>query len=151
MKTLMPWRRGFGLMGPFRREVEDLFERFFGETEGGNGNAVMAWEPRVDVEETDKELLVKADLPGVDPKDVEVSVENGVLTLRGEKKEEKEERKKNYHRMERFVGKFYRAIPLPPGSDAEKVTATSSKGVITIAIPKTPEALPRKIAVKPRD
>jgi HSP20 family protein len=147
--TLTHWRPGFGLLDPFRKEMEDLMDRFFGD-EPGSGRAVQAWAPRVDVEETDREILVKADLPGVDPKNVEVSVENGVLTVRGERKEEKEERKKNYHRVERFTGSFYRAIPLPPGADAEKVTATSTNGVVTVTIPKRAEAQPKKITVTPR-
>lgn len=123
-------------------------ERFFGH-EDGRPKAVETWAPRVDVEETDKEILVKADLPGVDPKNIEISVENGILTVRGEKKEEKEEKKKNYHRIERFAGAFYRALALPPGADAEKVSATSANGVVTIAIPKKPEAQSKKIAIAP--
>jgi HSP20 family protein len=149
MQSLIRWRRPGGLLAPFRQEVEELFEKFFGPEEGGNGATV--WTPRVDVEETAKEILVKADLPGVDPKDVEVTVAEGALILKGEKKEAKEETTKNYHRVERFVGQFYRAIPLPAGADAEKVTATSSKGVITVTIPKTPEAQPKTIAVKAAD
>jgi HSP20 family protein len=82
-------------------------------------------------------------------KDLVITVENNVLVLRGEKKEEKEEKKKNYHRLERFFGEFYREIPLPIGADTEKIAATSAKGVITITIPKKPEILPKKIAVKP--
>lgn len=150
MKTPMPWRHTFSMMEPFRREMAELFERFFGE-EDGNGQAVQTWAPRVDVEETDKEFLVKADLPGVDPKDVEIHVVDRVLTLRGEKREEKEEKKKNYHRIERCYGRFYRAIPLPAGVDADRVAASSAKGVITIAIPKKPEMQPKKITVKPQD
>ena len=151
LATMTP-RRPFGMMEPFHKEMESLIDRFFGE-EAGNGQlmqAVQAWAPRVDVEETDKEIVVKADLPGVDPKAVEVSVENGVLMIRGEKKEEKEEKKKSYHRVERFAGCFYRAIALPPTADAEKVSATSAHGVVTITIPKKPEAQPRKIAVTPK-
>lgn len=147
--ALSRWQPGFGMLEPFRNEMEDLMQRFFGE-EGGNGLAAHAWAPRVDVEETDKELLVKADLPGVDPKNVEISIESGVLTIRGERKEAKEEKKKNYHRVERFTGMFHRTIPLPAGVDAEKVTATSANGVITIAIPKRPEAQPKKITVTPK-
>jgi len=149
--ALAPWHGGFGLLEPFRREVEDVMERFFGD-EGSNGRfaALKSWAPRVDMEETDKEVLVKADLPGVDPKAIEISVENGVLTVRGEKKEEKEEKKKNYHRVERFTGSFYRAIPLPAGVEADKVSATSANGVVTITVPKKPEAQPRKITVTPK-
>jgi HSP20 family protein len=138
------------MLEPFRREMEDLFERFFGEY-GGNGFAMRNWAPRVDVEETDKEILVKADLPGIDPKDIDIQVRDGLLTLKGEKKEEKEEKKKDYRRVERFVGKFYRAIPIPAGADPEKIAAASAKGVLTVTIPKKPEAQPKKIAVKAHD
>ncbi|QJW94988.1 Hsp20/alpha crystallin family protein [Frigoriglobus tundricola] len=150
---LTPWAPGFGLMEPFRKEMEDVMERFFGhETGNGFGKLVAArsWAPRIDVEETDKEILVKADLPGVDPRAVEIAVQNGVLTVRGERKEEKEEKGKNCHRTERFTGSFYRAVVLPPGADAEKVSATSANGVVTITVPKRAEAQPKKIVVTPK-
>lgn len=143
--ALAPWRPS-GLIEPFRQEMETLFQRFFGD-ETGNGCATKAWSPRVDVEETEKEFVVKADLPGVDPKAVEITVENGILSVRGEKEERKEEKKKNYHRVERFSGMFSRQISLPSGADADKVNATSSNGVITITVPKKPEAQPKKIAI----
>ncbi len=148
--ALTPWRRGAGFMDPFRREMEDLFAKFFTE-EGGNGSALHVWAPRVDVTETDKEIRVRADLPGVEAKDIEVTVADGVLILRGEKKEEKEEKKENYYRSERFVGRFHREVPLPPGADADKIAATSAKGVVTVTIPKKPEAQPKKIAVQAKD
>jgi HSP20 family protein len=151
MKSLIPWRRGIGgVLEPFRQEMEGLFERFFGVAPEGGGE-VQAWAPRIDVEEGDKEIVVKADLPGVDPKDVDISVSGGSLVLRGEKKEEREDKKKNYHKVERFVGRFYREIGLPPGTDPEKITATSAKGVITITIPKAPQAQARKVPVKAQD
>lgn len=152
MTTAMrPWTAGFGFLEPFRKEMENVMEKFFGEeTLNGRLAALRTWSPRVDVEETDKEILVKADLPGVDPKAVEITVQDGVLTVRGEKKEEKEEKKKNYHCSERFSGSFYRAVTLPPGADAEKVSATSANGVVTIAIPKKPEAQPKKISITPK-
>lgn len=146
--ALAPWRRNAVFLDPFRVEMEDIFQKFFGD--GELVPAAKAWTPRVDVEETDKEIVVKADLPGVDPKNVEISVENGVLTVRGERKEEKEDKKKNYHRVERFAGSFYRSVPLPPAADADKVTATSANGVVTVAIPKRAEAMPKKIAVTPK-
>jgi HSP20 family protein len=151
MRSLIPWRRR--AWEPFERlreEMTELFRPFavepFAEVNGGKPEA---WAPRVDVEETEKEILVKVDLPGVEPKDVELTVMGGALVIHGEKKEEKEEKKKNYHRLERFTGFFYREIPLPPGADEEKVVATSAKGVITVVIPKKPEVMPKKIAVKP--
>jgi HSP20 family protein len=148
--TLTPWKRTQNVLEPFRQELEGLFGRFFGD-EGGNGPLLKTWSPRIDVEETEKEIAIKCDLPGVDPKDIEVTVTDNVLTVRGEKKEEKEEKQKNYHRVERFVGKFYREIPLPAGCDGTNVTATSSKGVVSITIPKSPGALPKKVAVQSLD
>jgi HSP20 family protein len=144
--ALTPWRSEFGMLEPFRKEMEDFMGRFFGG-ENGNGQLARNWAPRVDVEETEKEILIKADLPGIDPKAVEITVDNGVLTVRGEKRDEKEDNKKNYHRVERFSGSFYRAIPLPSGADADKVAASSAHGVITITIPKKAEAQPKRIAV----
>jgi HSP20 family protein len=150
MKSLIPWRGIDG--GPFqllRREMDNWFEHFFPEPIREIGPvAAPEWAPRVDVEETDKELVVKADLPGVDPKDVDVSVTEGALVLRGEKKEVREDKKKNYHRVERFIGKFYREIPLPAGVDPDKIAATCGKGVVTVTIPRKPE-IQAKIPVKP--
>lgn len=146
MTTLLPWRRTSSFVEPLRNEMEDLFSRFFGST---NGSALTTtWAPSVDVEETDRELLVKADLPGVDAKDIDISVADGMLILKGEKKEAKEETTKNLHRVERFVGQFYRAVPLPTGTDPSKIDATIAKGVITVTIPKKPEAQIKKITVK---
>jgi HSP20 family protein len=116
-------------MQPLRQEMDELFHRFFGSAPGNGSDAMQAWAPSVDVEETDKEIVVKADLPGVDPKDIDI----------------------NYHRVERFFGQFYREIPLPAGADADKVVASSTKGVISISIPKKPEAQPKKIVVKAQE
>jgi HSP20 family protein len=152
MAGLIPWRRAAGgWLEQMRHEMDEMFQRFAGEAEFGTGKRLMEWAPRIDVEETDKEIVVKADLPGVDPKDVEVTVRDNALVIRGEKKEEKEEKRKNYHRVERFAGQFFRAIPLPAGADAEKVSATGAKGVVTVTIPKAPGALPKKVPVKPQD
>jgi HSP20 family protein len=147
MRLLTPWARKNG--GPLQafREMEDWTRRLFGEPLE-EALYTPAWMPRVDVEETEKEVVVKADLPGVEPKEVEVSVLEGNLILRGEKKEEKEEKGKNFHRVERFRGTFYRELPLPAGVDPDKVAAAYAKGVVTVTIPKKPAAVPKKIAVK---
>jgi HSP20 family protein len=150
MRSLIPWRRDGGVLDPLQFEMEDLFHRFL-EPFQATGAAFQAWAPRVDVEETDKEIVVKADLPGVDPKDVDISVVGGSLVLKGEKKEERAEKKKGYHRIERFGGQFYREIPIPAETDPDKIAATSCKGVITITIPKKPEAQPKKVVVKAED
>lgn len=143
--ALSPYRRGVNLFESFRDEMEDLFDRVVGD-----GEAVRAWAPSVDVEETDKEIIVKADLPGVDSKDIDIQVVDNVLTVRGGKEEQKEEKKKNYHRVERFSGQFYRAIRLPAVADANKVAATSANGTVTITIPKKAEAQPKKIVIQPK-
>jgi HSP20 family protein len=130
--------------------MEEWFRPFmFGPLEEVFKEPPAKWVPFVDVEETEKEILVKVDLPGVDPKDVDIAVVGGVLVVKGEKKEEKEEKEKNYHRLERFTGHFYREVLLPAGTDPDKILASSNKGVITITIPKKPEVLPKKIDVKP--
>jgi HSP20 family protein len=126
-------------------EMEDVFHRLFEPAAGAE------WAPSVDVEETDAAILVKADLPGVDAKDVEVTVQNSTLILRGEKKEEKEEKGKNYHRVERFTGSFYRSVPLPTEADTAGVTATSAKGVVTVTIPKKPGAQAKRVPVQSKE
>ena len=152
MNHLIPQRGGLGLLDDVRHEFDSVLARFF-----GNGNAfeleskAMSWSPRVDVSETDKAITVKADIPGVSPEDIEVTIANGALALRGEKREETKEEKDNVRRSERFVGKFYRSIPLPEGCDPERITAETAKGVVTVTIPRKASAQPRKIAVKAKD
>jgi HSP20 family protein len=129
--------------------MDQALQRFFGEPSDGPGQgATSVWAPRVDIEEDDKQYVVRADLPGVDPKNVDISVAENTLILRGEKTEEREEKKKNYHRTERFVGQFYREIPLPQGIDADKIQAAGANGVVTVTIPKAPAAQPKKITVQ---
>jgi HSP20 family protein len=148
MRLLTPWVRKNG--GPMQtiREMDDWTRRLFG-LPLEEAAFTPAWEPRVDVEETEKEVVVKADLPGLEPKEVDISVLDGSLILRGERKEEKEEKGKNFHRVERFSGMFYRELPLPAGVDPDKVSAVCNKGVVTVTIPKKAAAQPKKIAVKP--
>ena len=98
----------------------------------------MAMAPRVDVSETDTELKIEAELPGIDEKDVEVVLSDGRLTIKGEKKQEKEEKKKDYHMVERSYGSFARSIVLPFEADPDKVKATFAKGVLTVTVPKPP-------------
>jgi HSP20 family protein len=148
MRAVMPFRRDLGPLALASAEMDELMNRLLGEPLVENPSL---WTPRIDIVETEKELIVKADLPGVEPKDVEATVRDGVLILRGERKEEKEEKGKSFHRIERFRGEFYRELPLPRIADAEKVTAAFAKGVLTVTIPKKPELLPRKIEVKPAD
>jgi HSP20 family protein len=133
-----------------RREMDRVFENFgreFGwpSTEAQPG--VMA--PSIDVSETETELKIEAELPGVDEKDVEVVVSDNVLTIKGEKKTETEEKKKDYHLIERSYGSFTRSLTLPFAVQPDQAKATFKKGVLTITLPKPPEvkAKAKKIAV----
>lgn len=105
------------------------------------------FEPRVDVLENGNEVVVKAELPGIDPKNLNVTVENSIMTIRGECKEEREERKKRYHRIERFSGSFERSFLLPEGIDAEKIKADYKNGILNVTIPKNPETKAKQIPI----
>ena len=143
MRALMPWTEP----KTFRKEMDRLFERFF-EPMWPAMPARGEWEPTVDVSETKDAVMVKAELPGVDQKDIAVSLQEGMLTIKGEKHAEKEEKDEQHHRLERSYGAFYRAIPLPVSVEAEKVTATFKEGVVTITLPKAPAAKGTTIPVK---
>jgi|SRR5215813_4306448 len=143
MRALMPWTGMTGL----RKEMDRLFDRF-GEPGWMEMPTLGEWEPKIDVSETKDAVTVKAEVPGVDPKDITLALENGVLTLKGEKEEEKEERDKRYHRVERAYGAFARALRLPATVDPGKVTATFKDGVLTVTMPKTEEAKGTMIPIK---
>jgi HSP20 family protein len=108
------------------------------------------WIPQVDVSESEDGLQVKVDLPGIKPDDVEISVSDGRMTIQGERKEEKETKDKSYRRVERSYGSFYRVLDLPPGTDADNVSAAAEDGVITITVPKSAEAKAKTIKIKPK-
>lgn len=151
MRSLIPWRDGSSVMEEMRKEMEGLFDRFLAPMPRMGESSMLetkTWSPSIDIEETDKAFVVKADVPGVEPKDLDVSVKDNVLVLRGEKKEEKEKKEKNFHRVERFSGSFFRAIPMPAETDMEKISATSAKGVVTITIPKKPGVEAKRIPVE---
>jgi len=134
--NLMTHYRPWGLFDELQRGLETL-----------HGTETKAWTPAVDISEDEHRYLIRADLPGVDPKDIDVNLEGDELTLRGERKEEKEEKGKNWQRTERFHGEFYRRFRLPESADPEKIQAHSDKGVLEIVIPKQPKTQPRKIAI----
>jgi HSP20 family protein len=138
---------------PFRDLVstQDRLNRLFNETMGryfgDEGVRAGAWVPAVDIYETDQNIILKAELPGVDPKDVEATVHDGTLYLKGERKYEKEVKEENYHHAERSYGSFTRSFQLPASVDAEKVQAEFKDGVLTLTMPKKEEAKVKKIMI----
>jgi len=120
------------------------FDRLFEDS----GRPLSRWTPRVDVLDQDSELLVRTEVPGVDPESIDVTVEGGTLSIKGARSFENEESKDNYHRKEIYQGSFERTILLPEGIDSEAVKATSRDGILEISIPKRPEILPRKVTVE---
>jgi HSP20 family protein len=135
------------------REMEDLFDRYtraVGRPAAG-GHEVFAtgdWSPRVDIAETEKAFTIKAEIPEVPREAVKVTVENGVLTIRGERKQEKEEKGKKFHKVERYYGAFVRSFSLPDNVDAGKIEASFKDGMLSIDIPKTEASKPKQIEVK---
>ncbi len=139
---------------PFR-ELEDMqgrLNRLFGEPPfartGENGMSFSGWSPAVDVQETDKEYLIKADLPDVKKEDVKVELLDGTLTIEGERQQEKEEKGKTFHKIEREYGKFLRRFAMPSEVDATKVQADFKNGVLNVHLPKSATAKPKAIDVK---
>lgn len=165
-KSLVPWRKERTEPAVARREenpfldlhrrMNDLFDSFFSDFERtlDRPSAALpvrhAWDamPRVDIAETEQEVVVSADLPGLDEKDVSVSLDGDVLTVQGQRKDEREEKKLNYHLVERSYGEFHRSIQLPPGLDTDRVKASFKKGVLTVNLPKRPEARARKKSIE---
>ena len=128
----------------FNRLFTQIFPRSFDEGDA----SITTWMPAVDVYETEHNLTLKAELPGVDPKDIEARVEDGTLYLKGERKFEKESKKENYHRIERTYGSFMRSFALPTSVDADKVSAEYKDGVLTLTLPKKEEAKAKTITVQ---
>lgn len=143
--TSTPAPRYFDPFSAMRAEMDRVFDTFLGR--GLSGLPAMArsgWgdamAPSIDLRETDKEFVVEAELPGLDEKDVDVTLSNGVLSIKGEKKSEREEKKDNYHLMERSYGSFHRSFQLGDAVDSDKVLATFDKGVLKVTLPKRAEA-----------
>lgn len=159
---LAPWKSQFPFarggrdpFASFRSEFDRLFEDFFGETspatrEGAPAEQALA--PRLDIAESEKAFTISAELPGVDEKDLDVTVADGLLTIKGEKRSEAEEKDeaKNYHRVERSYGLYERRLTLPQDADQSKIDADFRNGVLTVTIPKSKAASEavRKIAIK---
>jgi HSP20 family protein len=139
----------FREMERMRREMDRLFGGLPpSRTRGEESMTVAEWCPLVDITEDDHEFIVKAELPEVNKEDVKVTVENGVLSLRGERKAEKEVKGRKYHRVERSYGSFERGFTLPEGTDAGKISSDFKDGVLRVHLPKNPNAQPKAIDIK---
>ncbi|MDI6765142.1 MAG: Hsp20/alpha crystallin family protein [Thermodesulfobacteriota bacterium] len=131
-----------------RRDMDRLWDSFFEERPRRKIEEVAEWLPSLDVSETKNDLVVKAELPGMDPKDIDISLNEGILTIKGERKQEKEEKEENYHLIERSYGSFTRSFRLPREVKSEKISASYKDGVLKVTLPKSEEAKKKEIKVK---
>jgi HSP20 family protein len=139
-----PWRE----MTTFNDRINRLFDGpFFRSSLLENENSLSEWSPTVDIYHHDDAIVIKAELPGMEKKDIDIDIKDGVLTLKGERSHEDEVKEENYYRRERTYGKFHRAFKLPDDVDHEKIKADFKKGVLKIDIPKPEERKPKKITV----
>jgi len=141
-----PW----DMFNQVREDMSRLLETHFGDLRDSDNSRVITsqWTPAIDIREEPNQFVIYADVPGVKVEDIEVTMENGVLTVKGERKFEKEHEKNGYRRVERATGSFYRRFSLPDSANAERIEAKTKDGVLEIVIPKQAKTLPRKIAVK---
>jgi HSP20 family protein len=139
-----PW----SLINRLHQDLDRLFGREFGSNDDESRGAVSDWLPAVDVQEKPDSFLLQADLPGVDSKDIDITMENGVLTLRGRRHSETRQEDGGYRRVERVSGEFFRRFTLPDSADPESISAQMTNGVLNVRIGKRAEIQPRRIQVK---
>jgi len=128
--------------------VSDLFNRFFDDDIFSTDLTEAGWNPRIDVYEKDNNVIVKADIPGIEEKNLNIEVEDNVLTISGSKEEEHERKEKSYHQIERSYGSFCRSVSLPDEIQEDRINAEYTKGVLTVTIPKAKETETKKIKIK---
>ena len=139
-----PW----SLLDRFQRELNQ-YTLGSDMVESDNSNVVTShWRPAVDIKEEADRFVIHADIPGVDPKDIEITMEGGMLTIKGERKSEKRDEGEGYKRVERVSGTFYRRFSLPDTADAERIEAKGKNGVLEVILPKQEKVQPRRITVK---
>jgi len=144
--ALIPWRP-FEELTSFRKEMDRLWDRFFSERPSMN-ILERGWEPSLDISETKGELIIKTEIPGMDPKDIDISLVGDTLTIKGEKKQEKEEKEENYYRIERNYGAFSRMVKLPLAVQNDNIKASYQNGVLKITLPKSEEAKKKQVKIK---
>jgi len=144
---LAPWRP-FRELERMRREMDHLWDSFFEGRPRRKIEELGEWGPSLDLSETKNDLIVKAEIPGIDPKDIDISLNKDVLTIKGEKRRETEEKEENYHFIERNYGAFARSIRLPREVQNEKINASYKNGVLRVTLPKSEEAKKKEIKIK---
>ena len=145
MFEITPWRP-LGELRNLRREMDRLWEEFFGPREVATSET--SWVPAVDISETKDAVIVKAEVPGMEPKDIDISLSGDILTIKGEKRQQTEEKDENFHRIETRYGAFSRSIRIPVPVDADRIEAKYEKGVLKVTLPKREEVKPKRIEVK---
>jgi HSP20 family protein len=146
MATMVRWEPVREL-DSLQSDVNRLFDSFFGRREAGGGQVRRRWVPAMDLVETDDSLVLRADLPGLDRKDIEIEIKDRVLTVSGERRAEHEEKQEGFHRVERSFGRFSRSLELPEGIEADAVSASFDRGVLEVRIPKPAERQPKRIEI----
>ena len=144
---LIQWRP-FREVSRLRSEMDRLWDDYFGPGRRALRPMEEDWMPAVDISETGDKITVKAEVPGLEAKDIEISMVGDTMTIKGEKKLEREEKEENYHMVERSYGSFTRAMKLPGTVDADKVEASYKNGVLTVVLPKKEEVKPKAIEIK---
>ena len=147
MSSIIHWRPS-GQLSSLPTEMNQVFERFFGPDWDTEAPAPSAWLPATNVSETEDSFVVVAEIPGLEPKDIDISLTGDMLTVKGEKKQEKEEKNQRWHRSERTYGSFTRAFRLPASVVADKVSADYKNGVVRITLPKTDESRRREVKIQ---
>lgn len=142
-------RSGLSNQNPLQEEIKQVFDRFFGDVDTDASSVVTSqWVPRVDIKEEPERFVILADLPGMDPSQIEVNMDKGMLSIRGERQAEEKTENERYSRVERAHGVFYRRFALPESANPDGIAASGRNGVLEISIPKRPETTPRRITVQ---
>jgi HSP20 family protein len=144
---IVPWKP-INELTTLQKEMDSLWDRFFPETPFRERHVTHEWLPAVDLTETKDKLIVRAEIPGLEAKDVEITLTEDILTIKGEKKEEKEEKDEHRYFVERYYGVFERKIKLPTLVKTDKIDATFNKGILTVNLPKSEEAKKKEIKIK---
>ena len=149
MRNIVRYQQQWPGQSMLQDELKQVFDRFFqaGDNQDESSVVTSQWAPLVDIKEEAERFVIYADLPGIDPQDVEVLMDKGILTIKGERKGETSEQTERYSRVERRYGSFHRRFALPDSADPDGIAASGRNGVLVITIPKRPETKPRRIQV----